>query len=325
MSSELQEVLVKAGELLKSESRQLQRERDELQHERSMMLRDTAPTGGDVIELNVGGEVVTTLRSTLTQVDGSLLSVMFSGRWDDSLDTDKNGLPFLDFNPIIFKRLLSYLRCLRIRSPTQPLRFPRPSADLVEEWGLMVDYLGVLPALIGTPLSWEHTLPGANPGIAVAHNPNATTTLQPLLGGYQFAVAKMHYPTLEFTIVPHPSTSNTQPKTNQWLFLGICEERPSTNSSFNNPTAYGWAGGSQVLARGQHDQQTASGWACFKVGDVARLHCNKLDKVLELSFPEEQNRIQHKIPLEDVEDLDALYWNVTFNGMSVSLVVNPLV
>ena len=39
----------------------------------------------DIINLNVGGTKLTTLRSTLCQVEDSLLTAMFSGRWEDNI------------------------------------------------------------------------------------------------------------------------------------------------------------------------------------------------------------------------------------------------
>ena len=44
----------------------------------------------DIIDLNVGGQKLTTTRSTLCQVEGSLLASMFSGRWEDALKRDKD-------------------------------------------------------------------------------------------------------------------------------------------------------------------------------------------------------------------------------------------
>ena len=52
----------------------------------------------DVIELNVGGEIMATTRSTLCQVEGSLLASMFSGRWEDKLCKDKQRNYFLDLD-----------------------------------------------------------------------------------------------------------------------------------------------------------------------------------------------------------------------------------
>ena len=56
----------------------------------------------DIINLNVGGKKITTKRSTLCQVKGSLLASMFSGRWEDSLSRDENGRILFDWNPKYF-------------------------------------------------------------------------------------------------------------------------------------------------------------------------------------------------------------------------------
>ena len=39
----------------------------------------------DLINLNVGGTKLTTTRSTLCQVEDSLLAALFSGRWEDNI------------------------------------------------------------------------------------------------------------------------------------------------------------------------------------------------------------------------------------------------
>ena len=64
----------------------------------------------DIIDLNVGGQKLSTTRSTLCLVEGSLLASMFSGRWEDSLKRDKDGAVFFDFNPQHFALILDYLR-----------------------------------------------------------------------------------------------------------------------------------------------------------------------------------------------------------------------
>jgi len=62
----------------------------------------------NVIELNVGGQVMTTLRSTLTKHPNSMLAAMFSGL--HKLTKDKKGRIFIDRNPEFFKDILEYLR-----------------------------------------------------------------------------------------------------------------------------------------------------------------------------------------------------------------------
>ena len=51
----------------------------------------------DVIQLNVGGSTnIAVLRRTLTQFEDSMLAAKFSGRWDDSLEKDRDGNIFVD-------------------------------------------------------------------------------------------------------------------------------------------------------------------------------------------------------------------------------------
>jgi len=89
----------------------------------------------DVLQINIGGTIVTTKRRTLMQVEtiifpasgllslstvtlstyfqapGSFLDCMFSGRWpEESLARDDSDRPFLDLNPDIVVPLINYLR-----------------------------------------------------------------------------------------------------------------------------------------------------------------------------------------------------------------------
>ena len=50
----------------------------------------------EVLHLNVGGDLTAVLRRTLTSVEGSMLASRFSGRWDDSLERDRDGNFFID-------------------------------------------------------------------------------------------------------------------------------------------------------------------------------------------------------------------------------------
>lgn len=60
----------------------------------------------DIIELNVGGELITTTRGTLTSTQGSMLAAMFSGRWEDQLTLDKDGRVFLDLSPYAIRKII---------------------------------------------------------------------------------------------------------------------------------------------------------------------------------------------------------------------------
>lgn len=74
----------------------------------------------DVIELNVGGQKITTLRSTLTVVPNSKLAQMFSkDQSEKNLFVDKQGAVFFDYNPAYFSYLLDQLRAIK-RAPKKP-------------------------------------------------------------------------------------------------------------------------------------------------------------------------------------------------------------
>jgi hypothetical protein len=72
-----------------------------------------------VLHLDVGGTPVSVLRRTLTQVEGSLVASMHSGRWDDSLLAKSNeGRFFIDQPTELSIPLVDYLlRALASETP----------------------------------------------------------------------------------------------------------------------------------------------------------------------------------------------------------------
>lgn len=92
----------------------------------------------EIVELNVGGHVFQTTKSTLEQCDGSYLATLVSER--HSVLRDAHQKIFIDRDPTHFATILNYLR-----DPTVP---PRPlSAECFHEmqyYGLGVDVLGVV-------------------------------------------------------------------------------------------------------------------------------------------------------------------------------------
>ena len=97
----------------------------------------------DLIDLNVGGTKLTTTRSTLCQVQDSLLAAMFSGRWEDNIKRDKDGAVFFDFNPQYFILILDYLRAKKIATPENPPPLPRVPEDQMESFRILLQYLGL--------------------------------------------------------------------------------------------------------------------------------------------------------------------------------------
>ena len=76
-----------------------------------------------ILKLNVGGKRIDIPRSTLTQIKGSNLAFIFSGKWDEILPHDKDGRIFMDFDAAWLEPILDNLRELEIAGPTAHRRY----------------------------------------------------------------------------------------------------------------------------------------------------------------------------------------------------------
>ena len=109
----------------------------------------------DIILLNVGGQKFTSTRSTLCQVEGSLLATMFSGRWEDSVKRDQDGAVFFDVNPQYFGYILDYLRAKKIATPENPAPFPEVPQNQEKNFSNLVEYLGLSKEIVPTEIATE--------------------------------------------------------------------------------------------------------------------------------------------------------------------------
>ena len=115
---DMQEALKQVADLdkkrrdgLEERERELELQRAAFEEEKKLFGATKEGRGSDVLCLNVGGKRMDVLRRTLTQVEGSLLAAMFSGRWDDSLEKDRDGNFFVDQPWDLFEALVDSLRC----------------------------------------------------------------------------------------------------------------------------------------------------------------------------------------------------------------------
>jgi hypothetical protein len=118
-----------------------------INHERfkeTQNIIDTSIEDTDIVRLNIGGELMATLRSTLTCVANSTLARMFDGSWNQPLHYDRYGNIFLDFDPILFGHLLEQLRIMESNN-SQVFHAP-PSHSLVIPFKKMLEKLGLNPA-----------------------------------------------------------------------------------------------------------------------------------------------------------------------------------
>ena len=59
-------------------------------------------------------------RETLTQLKGTRLEALFSGRWENVLLRDAKKRIFLDVSPSCFKKIVDFLNLLKIADPKDP-------------------------------------------------------------------------------------------------------------------------------------------------------------------------------------------------------------
>ncbi|CAF2556945.1 unnamed protein product [Rotaria sp. Silwood2] len=121
---------------------------------------DTAvPLTDDIIELNIGGQKITTLRSTLTVVSNSKLARMFSkDNTEKNLPMDNHGAVFFDYNPTYFTYLLDQLRAIK-RMPEKPgyhLQFQAPYINSQLNFTHMLVDLGLTPDYFLSPREGTH-------------------------------------------------------------------------------------------------------------------------------------------------------------------------
>lgn len=134
--------------LLQTKEKEL-KEREADFARRVKIFESTNPSMGsdnDVIQLNVGGRThIAVLRSLLTQFEGSMLAAKFSGRWDDSMEKDRDGNIFLDQDPDNFMILIDYLRMRMNNQLKQVLvkHRPKPTYKLCA----MLEYYNLMPGV----------------------------------------------------------------------------------------------------------------------------------------------------------------------------------
>ena len=211
----------------------------------------------DIINLNVGGKKMTTKRSTLCQVEGSLLASMFSGRWEDSLARDEDGRIFFDFNPQYFVYILDYLRARTIATAENPAPLPKVAEDQVKHFSNLVEYLGlgdeIVPTVIVPPEKFNLHSTGVSleEGGKVAVHDSTGRTFKYVLGEntYQQGIVRRKLKIESF-------------QNNYWMLVGVAKGDvvPQNDTSCNWPGSYGWTLGSScgqgVWKEGSHTKDT---------------------------------------------------------------------
>ncbi|CAF1303585.1 unnamed protein product [Adineta steineri] len=109
---------------------------------------------------NVGGQKMTTYRSTLTAVPNSSLALLFTKDPKDKtkLKRKHNKIKFFDYNPTQFAYLLDQLRSIKRmpKIPEHELNIVAPNADIKFNFSTMLFELGLSPDHFLSPLVGVH-------------------------------------------------------------------------------------------------------------------------------------------------------------------------
>lgn len=90
------------------------------------------------ITINVGGDLFTTLPSTLQRVPGSFLDILINGRHE--VARDESGRLFIDRTPRYFESILAWMR-----DPGAPCNLPFHDPEFLHE----LEYYGLSDAILG--------------------------------------------------------------------------------------------------------------------------------------------------------------------------------
>jgi len=100
-------------------------------------------TKDELLEINAGGNIIFARRSVLTQIEGSRLGAIFSGRWDNRLQRDNKGRIFLDVNATCFEAIVDYLNDRNISPPDHPPDPPSVDVENEEILARLLEIFGI--------------------------------------------------------------------------------------------------------------------------------------------------------------------------------------
>ncbi len=186
----------------------------------------------DLIYLNVGGQKLATTRSTLCQVEGSLIASMFNGHWDSNHKRDKDGAVFLDYNPQYFVAILNYLRAKTFATPKYP-SLPRVPEAQIKDFKNFVQYLGLSNEIFPTEKFNLHST-----GVSLEEDGKVAAHGTGTVPRYVLGEIVYHQRNMNIKLTFESFYRN------YWMFVGIAKGDvvpwPLDNSSHKWRGSYGW-------------------------------------------------------------------------------------
>ena len=259
-------------EIVEGERAKLKAEMEAFEAEKEMM-KALDVSDDDIVFLNVGGQKYTTTRSTLCQVEGSLLAAMFSGRWESKLKRDQDGVVFFDFNPHYFGYVMDYLRAKRIATQENPAPLPKVPEDQMKNFDNLVEYLGLKdelgrrePTEVGTGEKFNLRTSGVN------LQDDGKVAVHDSARGLQYVLGENVY---NQGIVRHKLKLESF-ENNNWILVGIVKADvvPQNNNSYSWHESKAWAlgkNGNQGTYENGSLTQNSSLQNVTKQGDTVEL------------------------------------------------------
>lgn len=276
-TADLADLCTRTQAALAAEQEALAQERATLEAEKAAL----GQLGGteEVLELNVGGRLLTTKRGTLAQGEG-LLGGMFSGRWEDSFTKDAQGRIFLDFDPDCFEVVLHELRTQSLTS--EPIKWASVKAPPGKQ-----RYFFALRKFLAMRKQTGFVPTFGPKSMKVRLDDNNTTAKSEDQGGSSWALGDtvmqggLYSWGFQIRNVAH------------WIGLGVIANANPPDSSYNAPGSYMWACSGQVFCNGQdqrghqvfyngQDQRGHGGWSNFQTGDHVTMQLDADNGVLRM-------------------------------------------
>jgi hypothetical protein len=227
-----------------------------------------SPDDSEIVTINVGGEVIlqTTRNTICLAAPGSRFAGLFSGRWEDHVVKDAQGRIFLDHDPELIRLIVNYLRIKRIDDPSKPKVDPLTAPEAKrQEWFCLLEHYGLTPFFTKSCSSLDVAK------ITVVQPRGSLVWTQRVGDSLQLA----HRGSDEYCfvactpcLVPGTQSSwkvtiNNNPG---WLFLGLIGKTNAKESSFSDPTSFGWTYSSSVYIAGANKGGIGS-WTGFTEGE----------------------------------------------------------
>eukprot|EP00210_Caulerpa_lentillifera_P002716 g2596.t1 len=288
--SELNSELSSKKLLLENQERTLAAERDRLAQEKETMQR--IPVSDiDLVYLNVGGRIITTKRGALRMVEGSVLDLMFNGRWEDRIERDSEGRVFLDYDPELFTVILRYLSAIHTYGMAAEHLEIRPiPSHLESEFRLMLEHLGLMQ-LIQPKVVFKWSPVFKSPDVELIANEtiasaNGMQTLRHFVLSDSVFTAGLFKFQIVFDLLE------------EWSMIGVMQQEvilQPTEDSCLKQGVYGFGSNGEVFVNGIESSKDGYPGRKFHTGDRLMIILDCRYSTLVLKAPIKGVEVEYKI------------------------------